>query len=404
MVPIGYHIIGIQHKGFILSLGLICFVVPYILLVAPAGYLADRFSKRTVIAGSMLLQSAILVLGFGALLITNVFLLFFTLALMGAQGALLAPSKGGTIPETIRAESLSRANGIMGMASVMAAVIGSVLGNTLYVLTAPVGKTHWWISAAALISISILGFATALLITKREAADPARSPPKKILTHTVEYLNALKSDRKLLAVASASAFFWFLAALAQVNVYLLGTTALHITQEEVGYLLAILALGVAVGSILAGLWSGDKIDLGITTIGAGGIVFTSIMMFVVVRNGGVGHAMLYWSFFFLFLMGISSGIYEVPLSAYLQYNSPKDSRGKILAGVNFITFSAMLIASLVFWVARSLLGSSAGIIFLIAGLITSIIFLVMLFVLPHQTWRALLRPMKWIAGKLNGVP
>ena len=36
LVPIGYHLIGEQHKGLILTLGLACFVVPYIVLAAPA--------------------------------------------------------------------------------------------------------------------------------------------------------------------------------------------------------------------------------------------------------------------------------------------------------------------------------------------------------------------------------
>ena len=62
VVPIGYVLLGPERKGLVLALGLACFVVPYILLAAPAGYLADRFSKRSVISGSMLLQTAILVL------------------------------------------------------------------------------------------------------------------------------------------------------------------------------------------------------------------------------------------------------------------------------------------------------------------------------------------------------
>ena len=33
----------------VLAIGSACFVLPYILFAAPAGYLADRFSKRTVI-------------------------------------------------------------------------------------------------------------------------------------------------------------------------------------------------------------------------------------------------------------------------------------------------------------------------------------------------------------------
>ena len=45
-VPIAKEVLGDAAS---LSLGLFCFTVPYLLLAAPAGYLADKFSKRSVI-------------------------------------------------------------------------------------------------------------------------------------------------------------------------------------------------------------------------------------------------------------------------------------------------------------------------------------------------------------------
>ena len=390
VVPIGYALVGPQHKGLILTLGLAGFVIPYILLVAPAAYLADRFSKRRVIGGCMLLQAVILILGIGAILMENTVLIFATLTLMGAQGALLSPARAGTIPETVHADRISRANGVMGMATVLAAVVGSVLGNTLYLWTAPLGKTRWWLSASVLIGISLLGWAVSLLILKKEPADPARPLPRHLFTETRLDLDALRSDRGLMAAASASAFFWFLAALAQVNVYLLGTTILDITQEQVGYLLAILALGVAVGAIVAGLWSGGSIEPGIVPFGAALITLSSFMLYVTTR-GRAAHADFYETLFYLFLMGFGSGLYDVPLQSYLQYNSLVTIRGRVLAASNFLAFSAMLFAALLFWVARSVLGESASIIYLAGGVIALIVTTIIVYLIPHQTKRAMLR-------------
>ncbi len=402
VVPIGYQLVGAQHKGLILTLGLAGFVIPYILLVAPAAYLADRFSKRRVIAGCMLLQAVILVLGIGAILMENVVLVFSTLTLMGAQGALLSPSRAGTIPETVYADKISRANGVIGMATVLAAVAGSVLGNTLYLWTAPLGKNRWWLSAVILIGISLLGWAVSLLILKQEPADPSRPLPKHLFAETRRDLDALRSDRGLMAAASASAFFWFLAALAQVNVYLLGTTILDITQEEVGYLLAILAFGVAVGSIVAGLWSGGSIEPGIVPVGAAAITLSSFMLYVTTRGGG--HADYYAVLFYLFLMGFGSGLYEVPLQSYLQYNSEVAIRGRVLAASNFLAFSAMLVAALIFWVARSIMGESASIIYLMGGLITVVVTAVLIWAIPRQLKRALLRAVSGMLALLHQKP
>lgn len=403
VVPIGYQLVGPQHKGLILTLGLAGFVIPYILLVAPAAYLADRFSKRRVIAGCMLLQAVILVLGIGAILMENVVLVFSALTLMGAQGALLSPSRAGTIPETVYPDKISRANGVIGMATVLAAVVGSVLGNTLFLWTAPLGKTHWWLSALILIGISLLGWAVSLLILKQEPADPARPLPRHLFSETRRDLDALRSDRGLMAAASASAFFWFLAALAQVNVYLLGTTILDISQEEVGYLLAILALGVAVGSIVAGLWSGVSIEPGIVPFGAAAITLSSFMLYVSTR-ASAGHSDYYEVLSYLFLMGFGSGLYEVPLQSYLQYNSEASIRGRVLAASNFLAFSAMLVAALIFWVARSIMGESASIIYLVGGLITLVVTTIIIWVIPRQMKRALFRAVTGTLALLHQKP
>ena len=393
VVPIGYVLLGPERKGLVLALGLACFVVPYILLAAPAGYLADRFSKRSVISGSMLLQTAILVLGVGAILIGSATAMFATLALMGAQGALLSPSKDGTIPEIIHPERVSAANGFMGMATVLAALAGSLLGNAMYVWTAPLGRNGWWVSAATLLGISLSGWVASLVMVRCRAADPGRTPPRHMVARTARDLRLLAANPSLFAAAAASALFWFLAALAQVNVYLLGTTTLHITQEKVGSLLAVLASGVACGSVLAGVWSGKRVDTGLTPIGAAGIAATSVMMFLVTYPANAAAA-YGWSMFYLFLMGVASGLYEVPLVAYLQYHSPEKVRGQILAATNFLSFSAMLVASLMFWVMRTLLGESAANIFLGAGIITTIALVVLLSVLAKETADALARPVR----------
>ena len=132
VVPIGKDMVGPERAATALSVGLACFVLPYILLAAPAGYLADRFSKRTVIVGCKVAEIVIMVLGIATILIGNVYLMFAVVALMGTHSALFGPSKFGSIPEIVRARSLSAANGLVGLTTVLAIVVGTVAGNMLY--------------------------------------------------------------------------------------------------------------------------------------------------------------------------------------------------------------------------------------------------------------------------------
>lgn len=84
-----------DNVSAVLTAGSACFLLPYLLLAAPAGYLADRFSKRTVIVACKVAEVIIMVLGIGAILLGSPIVLFVVVALMGAQsGSLLAVQIG----------------------------------------------------------------------------------------------------------------------------------------------------------------------------------------------------------------------------------------------------------------------------------------------------------------------
>ncbi|HEX5472024.1 MAG TPA: MFS transporter [Lacipirellulaceae bacterium] len=399
VTPIGYHVLGSQYRPLILTLGVACFAVPYILLMAPSGYLADRFSKRTVIAGCMLFEAAILIFGILSILIGSAVLVFTALGLMGAAGALMAPAIFGAIPETVHEDRISAANSALGLANVLAAVGGSVLGNTLFVLTAPRGIHLWWISGGILMAITAMGWGTALLIEKTSPADPNRPPPTHVFAQSVRDLKLLAARRDLLGAAVASAFLWFLAAMSQVNVYLFATTTLHISQAAVGPLLGVLAAGVAVGSIIVGVWSRHEVEMGITPIGAAGIVVSAFIMFITPYVASANSSFAYyWTCGGLFLMGISAGLYDIPIRAYLQDFSRRTTRGEILGAANFLIFTAMLIAAGLFYVLTSMLGIGAPMIFLIAGILTAGATIITFYYLHQQTAAAVAKLLHGLRG------
>ena len=62
-IGIGKDYVTPSNVGNILMAGTACFVLPYLVLAAPAGYLADRFSKRSVIVGCKIAEIAIMAFG-----------------------------------------------------------------------------------------------------------------------------------------------------------------------------------------------------------------------------------------------------------------------------------------------------------------------------------------------------
>lgn len=365
IIPIGIAILGPTWKSTALSVGLAVFVVPYIVLLNPAGYVADRYPKRQVMAICMLLQAIILIAGVVVTLLGSVLGMFAVLALMGVQGALLSPAREGAIPESVRKDAVPAANGVVGLAAVLAAVVGTVTGNELSVLTAPRGHAHWYIYAVTLIGVAMLGWGATLLVTPTKAANPTRAFPRNPIKDTKEDLATLWKEKGLFGVSCASSYFWFLASLTQVNVYVFADE-LHVPDTLVGPLLGLLALGACIGAALAGAVSRGKVRLELASFSAFGMAVSGILLAMVpghfTRDTGylVASALL-------FVMGLSAGFYDVPLQSYLQTKSRPEHRGRILASATSMMFLSMLVASGVFWVLRRAFHFSGSGVFLAVG-------------------------------------
>ncbi|MCU0962616.1 MAG: MFS transporter [Pirellulaceae bacterium] len=356
-IGIGKDYVRPENVSNILMAGTACFVLPYLVLAAPAGYLADRFSKRSVIVGCKIAEVVIMALGVVAIAmpashLVNLTCLFLVVALMGAQSALFSPSKLGIIPELLPAEKISAANGLFGLVTVSATVIGMAVGSWLSGATGLYGKERWWISAVVLVGIAGVGLAASLAIRHTPVADPGRRFPWLAAQQTWRDLRTLASNPALLRVTLGVVFFWSIGALAQLNVdqFAFEGGALHET-DKVPLLMA-LVIGVGLGSVLAGVWSGGHVELGILPLGALGVAVGSMLLFTSageILEPGEGLTFgLVWALGLLFLLGTSAGLFAVPLDAYMQHRSPPRERGAVLAAMNFLVFLGILLAALLF--------------------------------------------------------
>ncbi|MBL8851969.1 MAG: MFS transporter, partial [Planctomycetaceae bacterium] len=134
-VPIGQRVmVGESAETSALVLGGVCFTLPYLLLVATAGSLADRYPKRNVIIGCKVAEFAIMIFGVAALISLKPVLLFAAVMMLGAQSALFGPAKFGSLPEMLHPSQLSKGNGVMGLATVVASALGMVGGFRLFAI------------------------------------------------------------------------------------------------------------------------------------------------------------------------------------------------------------------------------------------------------------------------------
>jgi acyl-[acyl-carrier-protein]-phospholipid O-acyltransferase/long-chain-fatty-acid--[acyl-carrier-protein] ligase len=187
----------------------------------------------------------------------------------------------------------------------------------------------------------------------------------------------LARNRSLATAAAGSAFFWSLASLAQLNVDSYGILELGLEQHEIGPLLAVMALGVGFGSLLAGWLSAGKIEFGIVPCGATGIALGALGLAATSNSYAA-------TLIGLFCMGAGAGMFDVPLQTFLQARSPITSRGAVLAATNFLTFSGSLACAGLFWLLREPLGCSPRQIFLLSGLTVLPVIGLALKVVPAQ--------------------
>ena len=384
-VDIGKELVGPEHAATAVSAGLAVLVVPFLIFASTAGWLADRYSKRAVIVACKGLEIVVMLLGVAAILQNNVYSLFIVLFMMGAQSALFTPSKYGSLPELVREDRIPAANACMGLTTVVAIVVGSITGHQLYGMTKPLGLQQWWISAAVIVGVAIVGFLASLMMRPLKPANPTRRYEWNIVAQTIRDLYTLGHTAALLRVALGSAFFWTLASVSSLTVDAFGIQVLQMKQEEIGTLLGILSVGVAAGNVLAGIWSRGRVELGLVPLASIAMAVSSMSLMIV-----DGFAM---SCVCLFFLGCSAGMFDVPLASYLQHCSPPQLRGAVLAASNFLTFSGMLVASGLFALAQMPVGPNLeplltpqG-IFFIAGMLTLFVAVYAFTLLPQATVR-----------------
>lgn len=392
IIPIGKFAVGwIGREDEIRMIGSLVFLVPFLLLATYAGYVCDRFNRRNVMIWAKVAELLIMLLGTAAIIAQSVPFMLIALFLMASQSAFFSPAKLGSILNVVPTERLSQANAYVSATSMLACVGGQLVGGYLFVWStlnpeAPLPGTGGMscpaVWASAIVGVATIGLISSFFIPSIPAADPSAKFPLNPFSQTIVDLRSLFRYRYLFWVALASSFFWGLGALAQQNIDKFATETLLTRQEYVGWLIGALSLGIAGGALVAGKLSRGRVETGLVPLGAAAIVFFCVLLYftpnVVLPNGASVAAPTTAGFVFgaitLAGLGLSAGLYDVPLLAALQKESPEASRGRVLAAYNFYSFAGMAIFAALQGVFAKSFGLDAKQIWLVCGLISLPVF------------------------------
>ncbi|HEU5022997.1 MAG TPA: MFS transporter [Bryobacteraceae bacterium] len=338
-------------SGRYLALSGAVFILPYILFSGYAGQLADRYSKTRVLQVTKALEIVTMAMGIAALLANSINLLLVVLFLLATQATFFSPAKYGILPEAVGEAQISRANGLLELTTFVAIVVGTSFGSALF--------EHWKTQPLAL-GLAMLGFAIlgTLLCLHIPKVPPAGRLGKFQWNPFGEIavgIRELKGRRPLKLTLLGISWFWFVGALFQLALVLEASEILHVKEAAAGLLFTALAIGIGVGSLMAGKISGSHIELGLVPAGS---LIMGVFTAVVAMTTNYSTALVA-----LALVGFGGGFMAVPLNAYLQEEPASDEKGRMIAVNNLLNSVAMMVAYVLLDLMHDVLGWTPRAIF-----------------------------------------
>ncbi len=347
-----------QRNLLVLVIGAL-FALPFILFSMTGGYFADRFSKRSVTIGTKWMELGVMLFALVALARANLNMEAAGVFLISTQGALFGPSKYGLLPEILPENELSWGNGVIELGTFLASISATVAAGYLAYYFR--GRQVW--SGLALLSFTLVGFATSFGISRVPAANPQRKFNFNQLGELFAQLRFIWADRLLCWAVVGNTYLWFLAALLQFTIVIYGHDILRIDDRHISYLQAAVAIGIGVGSLVTGYLSRGKVEYGLIPIGAVGMTVFGFL--------SAGHGLsLERAGFYLGALGFFGGFYAVPLNALIQHLPEPGRKGSVIAAANLLSFVGVFLAAGAYFALAQWLHLSADKVFFAAACMT----------------------------------
>lgn len=323
------HLLGSRY----LAIAGAMFVLPFLLFAGYAGQLADRFSKTRVLQITKAFEIAIMGFGMAALYMRSIDMLLVVLFLLAMQANFFSPAKYGILPEMLTEAQLTRANGLLELTTFAAIVLGTSAGSFLFARL----RGEPLMLGEVLLAIAVVGSLTSLGIRRVPPSGselPIQWNPFGEVWTGVKHIHR---DRPLWLTVAGISYFWFVGALFQMAVILIGSESLHLSETRTGLLVTSLAVGIGAGSICAGWLSGDAVEIGLVPWGSAWLGLCSIGL-------GFAHSFVS-SLVWLAGAGFAGGLFIVPLNAFLQQHAEPEEKGRLLATNNFLNMIGVVLGS-----------------------------------------------------------
>ncbi len=353
-------------------------ILPFVVLSALSGQLADSHDKARIIRIVKTAEIAIMLLGASGLLIAQMGygsiglgLMLGAVLFLGVHSTFFGPIKYAILPQHLPAGDVLGGTGLVEAGTYLAILIGTVVAG--YV--SPEG------AAIGVLLVAAIGWFAARYVPPAPREGPRLAINWNPFTSSWRLINATMHIPRLFLAICAISFFWTIGAVLIIMFPPLVKNVLTASREVASVVTAIFSIGIAIGSVVINSMLKGKVSAKfapVSVIAMGGFVCLFSLM---ARHWTKAPAGTFYHFAafvrqpgaiaimaILLAIAITGGMFVVPLYAFLTTTVAPDQTSRTVAANNIVNSFAMAIGSVAVLFISSLGVGPADMMFLVAGM------------------------------------
>ncbi len=349
------------------------FILPFFLLSAMAGQLADVRDKAKLIRIIKTVEIGIMIVGGAGLMLASVPLMLAAVFAMGIHSTFFGPIKYAILPQ-----HLSRNEVLGGTGLVEAGTYLAILGGTI---VAGVFANRPAVTTIIVIVAAGLGLLAGRQVPPAAPSADCARPDWHIVRSSIRLVSATMHIPRLFLAICAISFFWTIGAVLIIIFPPLVKNVLGANEQVASLFIAIFSIGIAFGSVLINRLLKSEVSARFAPASVllmGGFVL--MLHFVSMHWARArGDSLITLGNFLAqpgallmvaALLGISvtGGMFVVPLYAFLTTTVAKSETARTVAANNIVNSGSMVIGALIAF-ALSMAGvGPAGQLVLVAAM------------------------------------
>jgi acyl-[acyl-carrier-protein]-phospholipid O-acyltransferase/long-chain-fatty-acid--[acyl-carrier-protein] ligase len=232
------------------------FIVPFLLLSAIAGELADKYDKANMAELLKRCEIAVAAVSVVGIAFASIWILMLALFGFGVISSLFGPIKYGILPDHLERKDLPKANAWIEGGTFIAILTGTIVAALAFTKGDKV-----WIFGSMMMGLSVLCWFCARMIPPTGSKAPDLVIDKNVFRSSVTLVNELRSDKRIWRSALMNCWFWFVGAFVMSMLPIMVKEILGGSEIVVPAYLAIFAISIAIGSAIAGWMSAGRVVL-----------------------------------------------------------------------------------------------------------------------------------------------